>query len=294
MTKPDDESQAAVSPTTAFVLAGGGSLGAVQVGMLKALIGAGIVPDMVVGASVGAINGACLAGQPDMNGIARLEQIWLGLTRQRVFPLSPWGMLCGLLQHRNYLMSPQGLADVITDGLPCKRLEDTRLPFHAVATDLLSGKAVTLSSGPATEALLASAAIPAVFPPVRLGGCELVDGGLASNTPMRTAVALGATRLIVLPTGLSCALKKPPSSVLGMAMHALNVLIMQQLREDSEALEKIVELHIVPPVCPVTVGSHDFSQTRQLIERAEHGTTEWLDAGGLEKSGRAMLDPHRH
>jgi NTE family protein len=269
MTKPDDESQAAVSPTTAFVLAGGGSLGAVQVGMLKALIGAGIVPDMVVGASVGAINGACLAGQPDMNGIARLEQIWLGLTRQ-------------------------GLADVITDGLPCKRLEDTRLPFHAVATDLLSGKAVTLSSGPATEALLASAAIPAVFPPVRLGGCELVDGGLASNTPMRTAVALGATRLIVLPTGLSCALKKPPSSVLGMAMHALNVLIMQQLREDSEALEKIVELHIVPPVCPVTVGSHDFSQTRQLIERAEHGTTEWLDAGGLEKSGRAMLDPHRH
>lgn len=293
MDKPE-HGQVATPPVTAFVLAGGGSLGAVQVGMLKALISAGIVPDIVVGASVGAINGAYLAAQPDIEGIAKLERIWSGMTRQRIFPLSLLGILSGIWQHRNYLMSPQGLADVISNDLPCKRLEDTQLPFYAVATDLLSGNAVTLSSGSATESLLASAAIPAVFPPVKLNDYELVDGGLASNTPMRTAVALGATRLIVLPTGLSCALKKPPASVLGMAMHALNVLIMQQLRVDSASLEDVVELHIVPPVCPVTVGSHDFSQTRQLIERAEFGTTEWLNSGGLERTGLTMLAPHRH
>lgn len=281
-------------PITAFVLAGGGSLGAVQVGMLKALISAGIVPDLVVGASVGAINGAYLAGQPDAEGIAKLEQIWLRMTRQRVFPLSLWGTLSSVLQHRNYLVSPRGLCRIISEARPCERLEDTIVPFHAVATDLLSGMAVTLSSGPVTEALLASSAIPAVFPPVRVSGRDLVDGAVASNTPIRSARALGATRILVLPTGLSCALGKPPTSVLGMAMHALNMLIVQQLREDGEALEHELELHIVPPLCPVKVASHDFSQTRELIERAERSTTEWLHTGGLEQTGLAMLKAHRH
>lgn len=141
---------------TAFVLAGGGSLGAVQVGMLKALSRQGIVPDFVVGASVGAINAAYYAAAPDEEGIARLESTWLGLRSADVFPFSVLGTALCLLGRRDYLARPLHLRALIESELSHRRLEDARLPCHVVATDVLDGTEVLLSTGEITPALLAS------------------------------------------------------------------------------------------------------------------------------------------
>jgi NTE family protein len=280
---------------TAFVLAGGGSLGAVQVGMLKALAGHNIVPDLIVGASVGAINGACYAGEPNEAGIARIETLWLKLRRADVFPLSATGSILGLFGKRDYLVSSAPLRSVIESALPYKRLEEARIPCHIVATDVLEGTETVLSSGPATLASLASAAIPGVFPAVPINERYLMDGGVANNTPISTAFDLGARRVIVLPTGMSCALEAPPHGAVAMALHALNLLIMRQLLSDIEHFSPRCELIVVPPLCPLTTTAYDFAHSAELIRRAEATTRLWLKQNGLEHHGApAALLPHDH
>jgi NTE family protein len=282
--------------TTAFVFAGGGSLGAVQVGMLKALADASPAPDFVVGASVGALNATYYAASPNADGIARLERIWMQLTRMDVFPFTMLGTALCLLGRRDHLAFPRRLRALIESELPCRRLEDTALPCHVVATDALDGTEVTLSSGDATEALLASAAIPAVFPAVAIDGRVLIDGGIASNTPISAAFALGATRVVVLPTGLPCALRELPRGAIAIALHALNLLSMRQLLADVDRFAGRCELAVVPPLCPLATNSYDFSHSAELIGRAEAGTRRWMDEGGLEgrRDPRWPLLPHRH
>ena len=270
---------------TAFVLAGGGSLGAVQVGMLKALVRHGLVPDLVVGASVGAINGAYFAAEPNRDGIARLEDIWKRLDGKDVFPLSPVNSLLSLLGKRDHFVTSAGLRALLEAELPLLRLEDARVPCHVVATDVLSGAEVVFSSGHAITALLASAAIPAVFPTVAVGGRYLMDGGVANNTPVSTAIHLGAARIIVLPTGMSCAINAPPRGAMAVAMHALNLLVMQHLEKDVKHFSNQAQLIIVPPLCPLTVTPYDFSQSAELMRRAESATRLWLKQGGLRTGG---------
>lgn len=282
---------------TAFVLAGGGSLGAVQVGMLKALSQAGIAPDLVVGASVGAINAAYYAAAPDADGVARLERIWLGLRRTDIFPLSTRLTLLGLLGRRDFFALPGRLHALIAAQLPYRNLEDAALPCHVVATDALNGKEIILSSGEASQALLASAAIPAVFPAVVIGDRPLMDGGIASHTPISAAVALGATRVVILPTGTPCALQAPPHGALAIALHAINLLAMRQLLADVERFAERCELLALPPLCPLAVNTFDFSHTAELIARAEASAAHCLRDGlaGLQvRHTRRLLVPHSH
>ena len=154
---------------TAFVLAGGGSFGAVQVDMLKALIGHGVKPDLVVGASAGAINGAYLAGRPDVAGIQDLERLWLTTNRRDIFPLTmrTW---VRVLVKRDFLLDPSGLLALIDRNLPYRHLEDAAVPIHIITTDFLSGAMRVLSTGPAARAVVASCAIPAAFPSIEIGG----------------------------------------------------------------------------------------------------------------------------
>lgn len=280
---------------TAFVFAGGGSLGAVQVGMLKALTRMQVVPDLIVGASVGAINGACFAAEPDEAGVARLERIWSKLRRTDVFPFSIVNSLLAILGRRDHLVVPAFLESLVESELPCLTLEAARIPCHVVATDVLTGAEVTLTAGPIAKALLASAAIPAIFPTVRINGQFLMDGGVANNTPISTAVRLGATRIVVLPTGTSCALPRPPRGAVAIALHALNLLVMRQLVSDIEHFAARIELVVLPPLCPVTVTAYDFSQTADLIHRAEAATRLWLRQNGLHDRGTPPeLLPHDH
>lgn len=198
------------------MLSGGGSLGAVQVGMLQALADRSITPDLLVGASAWALNAAFVAGH--------------------------------------------GFDE---------------------ATEVVSGTEVLLSTGEPTAAVLASAAIPAAFPPVPIDGRVLFDGGIANNTPISHAVALGADRVIVLPAGTACALTHPPRSAIATAVHALTLLIEQRLVLDVAAYHEQVELIVLPPLCPLTESSTDFRAAARLIARAWATTTRWLGATGI-------------
>jgi NTE family protein len=279
---------------TAFVFAGGGSFGAVQVGMMLSLARNGIGADMVVGSSVGALNGAFYAGDPTPGGVERLADIWRGLHRRDVFPLT-WRTLLGFLWRRDFLISHDGIRKLVDDHIPYRKLEDARLPVHIVTTDIITGDSVVFSDGPAAEAIVASTAIPGAFSPIRYKNHFLADGALSSNTPVRIAVKSGARRLIILPTGHACANDAPPVGAVANALHALTLLIARQLVNELENLGPEIEYFVVPPLCPLAGSPYDFSRTAEHIERARLATDDWLGKGGLEQSEIPHeLRPHEH
>jgi NTE family protein len=279
---------------TAFVFAGGGSFGAIQVGMMQALASHGLVADMVVGSSVGALNGAFYAGDPTLDGIKRLAEIWRGLKRHDVFPLSV-RTLIGFLWRRDFLIPHDGIRKLIEDHIPYRNLEDARIPLHIVATDIITGDSVVLSEGSTAEAIVASTAIPGAFSPIHYGDHYLADGALSSNTPVRIAIRKGAKRLIILPTGHACANDSPPVGAVANALHALTLLIARQLVSELENLGSDIEYSVVPPLCPLVGSPYDFSRTSEHIDRAIAATEGWLAAGGLKQNEIPHeLRPHDH
>ena len=240
---------------TAFVFAGGGSLGAVQAGMLRELMHAEVSADLVLGSSVGAMNAAYFAGAPHAAGVNKLEEVWRGLRRHDVFPVTFRSVL-GFMGGADNLIDPSNLRKLIERNIPFADLEDAPIPVHVVATNL-GGAAICLSSGPAVEALLASAAIPAAFPSVRIGEHHLIDGAVGCNTPILNAADLGATRIIVLPTGFACALHEPPKGALARALHAITLLIAHQMVRDLRELGGKVDVFTVPNLCPLNVAPYD-------------------------------------
>jgi NTE family protein len=280
---------------TAFVFAGGGSFGAIQVGMMHSLAKHGIAADMVVGSSVGAINGAYYAGDPTLKGILQLEHIWRALQRQDVFPIT-WRTLLGFLWRRDFLIPHDGIRKLIDDHIPYRNLEDAKLPVHIVATDIISGDSVVLSEGPVAEAVVASTAIPGAFSPVYYRDHYLSDGAVSSNTPIKIAVRKGARRLIILPTGHACATQAPPVGAVANALHALTLLIARQLVAELESLDPAIEYYVVPPLCPLVGSPYDFSRTADHIARAIESTDAWLAQSGLEQGSHIPheLRPHAH
>ena len=280
---------------TAFVFAGGGSFGAIQVGMLQSLAAHGVAADMVVGSSVGALNGAFYAGDPTFDGVQRLAEIWRGLTRHDVFPMS-WRTVLSFLWRRDFLIPHDGIRKLITDHIPYRNLEDAKVPVHIVTTDIITGDSVVLSRGPAADAIVASTAIPGAFSPVHYGEYYLADGAVSSNTPVRIAVQRGARRLIILPTGHACANEAPPVGALANALHALTLLIARQLVNELENLGPEIEYFVIPPLCPLVGSPYDFSRTAEHIERARLATDQWLIRGGLLQQSEIPheLRPHDH
>jgi NTE family protein len=282
--------------TTAFVLSGGGSLGAVQVGMLQALEQRHISADLLVGTSVGALNAAYLAGHgTGRQALDELAASWIATRRKDVFPIDPRRHVLALGGARPSLFADRGLRRLIARHLPYTLLENAATAVHVVATDLLSGQEVVLSEGDAVSAVLASTALPGILPTVQRDGLSLVDGGLADNAAISVAVALGADTVFVLPTGYSCALTQPPTSALAVAIQSLGLLIQQQLIRDVAHFAEHVDLKVLPPLCPVAVSPSDFRQARSLIERADAASGRWIDDGGLDlPHPERFLSLHRH
>ncbi|MBS0325482.1 MAG: patatin-like phospholipase family protein [Proteobacteria bacterium] len=283
-------------PKTAVVLSGGGSLGAVQVGMLHVLSRTAFAPDLVIGASVGALNGAFFADDPTADGVDRLAELWRGLRREDVFPLTLAAGIKALLLGRDHLVDSHALRAIARRSLRMQRIEEARVPLHIVATDVLSGDEVLLSSGDVETALMASTAIPVVFPQVELAGRYLVDGGVGNNTPIASAIACGAERIVVLPTGVSCAMREPPRNMAALALHVLSLQNMRQIDRDVERFSAKASITIVPPLCPLATSMFDFSQTASLIGRAAEQTRDWLEADGLARTGplHVPLAHHDH
>ena len=278
----------------AFVLSGGASLGAIQVGMLRALYERSIKPDLIVATSVGAINGAFIASRPQTLETAdELAAIWRQVRRGHVFPLNPLSGLLGFFGSRSHLVPDSGLRRLLASHVERERLEQLPIPLHVVAVDVVSGDELLLSSGPLVDAVMASAAIPAVLPPVGWGDRELVDGGVANNTPISHAIELGAREIYVLPTGHSCALADPPGSALGMALHALSLLTHSRLIADIELHKSRAKLIVLPPPCPQSIAPIDFGHAAELIERSAEDARAFLGAGAGEPPPRRKRQPPR-
>lgn len=278
----------------AFVLAGGGSLGAVQAGMLVELVAADVRPDLIVGVSAGALNGAFLAYDPSPSTVERIAELWRRISTREALGLS-WQSFLGVIGLRGHLADARGLRGLLDRELPYREFSATQVPLHIVAADETSGAEVVLNSGNVAEAVLASTAIPGVFAPVVIAGRRLIDGVVASGTPIATAVRLGATRLIVLPCGFTCVEKAVPRHAVGRAMHAITLLGARQLRQDFEHYAGRVSLRLVPPLCPLRHSSYDYSHGAALIAAARETTRRWLDEGGLDRDGfPQQLQLHSH
>jgi NTE family protein len=282
--------------TTAFVMSGGGSLAAVQVGMLQALATRGVEPDLLIGTSAGALNAGYVAGHGTSSAaLGELASIWGRLRRRDVFPLQPARLGAAALGRAASLCPSGPLRQLIDRHIGFDRLETAAIPLHIVTTDARTGEEVLLSAGSAVDAILASAAIPAVFPPVRIAGRDLVDGGIADNAAISQAVVLGADVIYVLPSGYACALDHTPATPLASALHALTLLIEQRLILEVASYSEHTDIRVLPPLCPLSISSADFRHGATLIERARTATQRWLDEGGPSlPHPERFLSLHRH
>ena len=282
--------------TTAFVLSGGGSLGAVQVGMLQALADQGIRPDLLIGTSAGALNAAYVAGHGMQR--ARLDDlavVWQGIQSRRLFHLEPKRAILALLGRRSALFTADGLGDLIQRHLAFTRLEDAPIPLRVVACDLLTGAQATLARGSAHAAIMASSAIPGIFAPVEIDGRALIDGAMANNTAVSVAVEAGADQVYVLPSGYPCALASAPHSALGVLTQATSLLLHQRLTQDIDRYAEATRLIVIPPPCPITTSAADFAHARKLVASSYAVATRWLaDDGGYRLDPASHIAPHTH
>jgi NTE family protein len=230
---------------TAFVLGGGGILGAHEVGMLRALSEAGIRPDVVVGTSVGAINGSLVAADP-AGAAARLAGLWQGDELQQAFSESVWGRLARLVRSGTHLHSLEPLERMLAGVLPGKDFADLELPFHCVAASIEHASARWFTAGPVVPAVLASSAVPGLLPPVEVDGEHYFDGGLVDSIPVGRAVALGASTVYVLHVGR---IERPltvPRRPWEVGLVAFEIARRHRFHEEMSALPNSVTVHVLP------------------------------------------------
>jgi NTE family protein len=263
-------------PITAFVLSGGGNQGVSQVGQLRALIERDILPDIVVGTSAGALNGAAVAYAANLTGLDHLAAVWCSLDAATVFPGGRLSRAWNVVRRGTHLFTNDGLAQVIEDATPARSFSDLSIPLRVVAADFDTGDEVVFTAGPLPPALLASAALPGAFPVVEHDGRRLVDGGVVNSVPLWHALSGPVDRVFVLNVSHSVG-DRPPRSPLDVVMtsfaHARNMRYELERRWAPEHVE-IVEL----PRPRDTRDLFDFSGGADLIAAAHEHSAEALDA----------------
>ncbi len=277
---PDDHRE-----LTALVLSGGGTRGAVQIGMLQVLTEHGFVPDRIYGSSVGAVNGVAFAGDPTRRGVQRMTEIWNGLTRDTVYPQGrlhgPWLYF----QQRESVYPNSGLRKIVTDGIDFERLEDAVVPVEVVATSMTDGQERWFTHGSAVDAVLASSAVPAIFPPVEIDGERFIDGGVVNNVPIRRAIEAGATRIVVLLCGSPAYAPVAPKRPVEAMFNALMISIHARFARDLAQLPPGVDVF----VCSGGEGDirdfDDFSTTEALIAQGREEASEVIRRYGLGRPG---------
>jgi NTE family protein len=282
----------------AFVLGGGGALGAYEVGMLKALFAAGVRPDLVLGTSVGAINGAAVAAEPSQASVERLIDLWTGLGRAGVFAGSLAGRVSTAVRSRTHLYTPAPLVELLRTHLPVAAVEELTVPFQCVAASIEQAAEHWFDSGPLVPAVLASSAVPGLLPPVALDGEHFVDGGLVNSIPVGRAVALGAREIYVLQVGRIERPLTPPRRPWEVATVAFEIARRHRFARDMADLPSRVTVHVLPSGAgageaggPLSQLRHRaFGQTAQRIDRAYTASSRYLDAA-LDLSLDPSLDP---
>jgi NTE family protein len=268
-----------VGPRTAFVLSGGGNQGVAQVGMLRALLERDIVPDVVIGTSAGALNGAAICYAPNLTGVAQLAAVWEQLRSDHVFPGGKIHRAWNVVRRGTHLFESVGLEALIHHSSPARSFSDLEIPLRVIATDLDSGEEVVLVRGPLKPALLASTALPGVFPIVHHDGRRLVDGGVVDNVPLSHALAGPIDRVFVLnvSSNMSERIQRSP----------LDVVMTSFTHARSQRYE--LELRFVPPEIEVITlprppdprDLFDFSGARELIDAAYEIANDALDSASV-------------
>src|SRR5215472_14024457 len=269
--------------TTAFVLGGGGLLGAHEVGMLRALTEAGIRPDLVLGTSIGAINGSFVAAEPS-GAAARLSMLWRGDAIRQAFSETLWGRAVRLARSGTHLHSIEPLRQMLSTMLPAADFADLELPFQCVAASIERASARWFTQGPVVPAVLASCAIPALLPPVEIDGEHYFDGGLVDSIPVGRAVALGASTVYVLQVGRVESPLTAPRRPWEVGLVAFEIARRHRFHEEMSALPGDVRVHVLPtggdrlPSGSAQFRYRDKTRVGQSIERAHAASAGYLAA----------------
>lgn len=232
--------------TTAFVLGGGGLLGAHQVGMLRALIESGITPNLIIGTSIGAVNGAMIAADPSLTTIHRMAELWTLIGQKGVLDSSIFEQIKTLSQSGTHLQSNESLRQLFTDAFTVERFEDLLVPFQCVAASIEAASIHYFESGPLIDAVLASAAMPGLLPPVEIDGQHYFDGGLVAPIPLDRAIELGATTIYVLQVGWIEAPLAVPTNPWDVAMVAYEIARRHRFVEALASVPPEVKVHVLP------------------------------------------------
>jgi NTE family protein len=283
----------------AFVLGGGGVLGAHEVGMLQALAEAAIRPDLILGTSVGALNGVFVAADPDpAAAVPRLGRVWREGAAGEAFRGSLFGRVRTLARSGTHLHDNEPLRRLLEE-LPVSRIEDLAVPFQCVAASIERAAAHWFSSGPIVPAVLASAAVPGLLPSVRVGDEHFFDGGLVHSIPVGRAVALGARTVYVLHVGRIERPLAPPSRPWEVGLVAFEIARRYRFAEDMAALPRGVTVHVLPAGAEVDGRAADLSQLRyrdasrveEHIERAYKASSAYLAEAGRGTGSRRSPGP---
>ncbi len=263
---------------TAFVLSGGGNLGALQVGMLRALLERRIVPDIVLGCSVGALNGAAVAADPSLATVGRLQDLWRGMADEGVMPSGLMPTTVQLARKGVAIHDNANLRRVIEATLAARTFAELAVPFQCVAAALDEGTETWFESGPLVEPILASAALPAVYPPVVIDGVAYLDGAIVNDVPVRRAVDLGADRIFVLHVGSWDRPRPEPKRPIDMAMYAYWLARRSRFQRDLAAIPADIEVLVLPPGATPVIRYNDLGHSDEMIATAYQASSAFLDA----------------
>jgi NTE family protein len=277
---------APVEPGTAVVLGGGGVLGAVQVGMLRALLDAGVRPDLVLGTSVGAMNGAVLAAVPPDEVAGRLEELWRSPDARAVFGAGTVGRLRELARSRTAAHSPEPLRRALHAQLGDARIEELPVPFQCCAANIEDAAEHWFARGPVVEAVLASSAVPGLLPPAVVDGRHYLDGGLVHSIPLGRAVELGARRVFVLQVGRVEQPLRPPRQPWEVAVVAFEIARRHRFARDLASVPGDVEVHVLPvgeAAAPpwdsrAALRYRDIGRVADRIDAARAAAAQYLEA----------------
>jgi NTE family protein len=269
----------------AFVLGGGGILGSTQVGMLRALIERGIRPDLIVGTSVGALNGALIAAEPSLAAVHRLSTVWTSLSESGVFSSSVFSQAARLARHRTHLHSAEPLRALLDQHLPVRLIEELPVAFQTVAASIERASAHWFTAGPITDAVLASCAVPGLLPPAAVGDEHFLDGGLVDSIPVGRAVAMGMREVYVLHVGRIEQPLTPPRWPWQVGLVAFEIARRHRFVEDLASVPDGIRVHLLPSGAPdtpgVSVRYRNTSRVLGRIERAHQASGNYLD--GVEQ-----------
>lgn len=260
-------------------------MGAHEVGMLQALLERDITPEVVVGTSVGALNGAAVAAEPTLEMVDRLRSLWETLDVNTIFGSSIASGAAQLFRRRTHLHTNDALRRMIVDLLP-ERFEDLAVPFHCVAACIERAAEHWFTAGDLADAILASTAVPGILPPVEIDGEHFIDGGIVNSIPIARAVQLGATELFVLHVGRIDRPLKPPANPLQVGIVAFEVARRHRFAHDMASLPDGVVAHVLPTgqenasSAPglADLSYRHFKDISARIDRAYRATAELLSS----------------